>query len=124
MTVRAGGCFCKKIRYEFTDGDYLVVNCHCTQCRKTSAAAFVTWVIMSKGNFRFTAGTPAILESSDKGRRHFCRDCGTPLVFESKERTHQLDITSCSLDDPEAYPPTEEAYTDTRLSWLDRSGAQ
>lgn len=122
MTTYSGGCFCGNIRYQFTGGNYLVVNCHCTMCRRTSAAPFVTWVIMPKENFRFTRGTPAILESSDKGRRHFCRDCGTPLVFESRERTHQFDITSCSLDEPDVWPPTEDAYTDTRLAWLSHTG--
>lgn len=122
MTTSTGGCFCAKVRYAVDDGDYLVVNCHCTMCRRTSAAAFVTWVIMPKERFRFTAGQPATLESSAKGRRLFCRDCGTPLVFESKERTHQIDITACSLDDPEAWPPTEDAYVDTRLSWLAHGG--
>ena len=114
-----GGCFCQKIRYGFEAGDYLVVNCHCTMCRKTSAAAFVTWVIMPREAFRFTKGNPAVLESSAKGRRHFCRDCGTPLVFESLERTHQMDITTCSLDDPDTFVPTDGAYKDTRLHWLD-----
>ena len=112
-----GGCFCGKVRYSFDEGDYLVVNCHCTMCRRTSAAPFVTWVIMPRENFQFTAGTPAVLESSEKGRRLFCKDCGTPMVFESKERSHQVDVTVCSLDMPKAFPPSEDAYTETRLDW-------
>ena len=119
-----GGCFCRKVRYAFEQGDYLVVNCHCTMCRKTSAAPFVTWVIMPKNNFNFTSDEPAVLESSNKGKRHFCRNCGTPLVFESSERAEQMDITTCSLDDPEAWPPTEDAYTETRLDWLAHTGIE
>jgi hypothetical protein len=120
--IYSGGCFCGKIRYQFSDGEYLVANCHCTICRKTSAAPFVTWVIMPRERFAFTASEPGILESSSKGRRLFCRDCGTPLVFASNERNHKIDVTTCSLDEPEAWPPTEDAYTDTRLAWLTHSG--
>lgn len=119
-----GGCFCGKVRYVFAPGDYLVVNCHCTMCRKTSAAAFVTWVIMPREKFRFTRGEAAILESSPRGRRHFCRDCGTPLAFESKERTHLMDVTTCSLDRPEEFVPVDGAYKDTKLAWLEQSGVK
>lgn len=116
-----GGCYCQKIRYTLTEGNYLVANCHCTICRKTSAAPFVPWIILPAENFHFSRGEPAMLESSNKGTRYFCRDCGTPLLFKSRERSHQVDLTVCSLDKPELFPPMEDAYTDTRLEWSTNS---
>ena len=41
-----GGCFCGAIRYEIDEGKHVVANCHCTLCRKTSAAPFVTWMVV------------------------------------------------------------------------------
>jgi hypothetical protein len=29
-----------------------------------------------------------------------------------------IDITTCSLDDPEAVPPREHIWTSSRLSWM------
>jgi hypothetical protein len=35
-----------------------------------------------------------------------------------------MDITTCSLEDPEAWPPTEDAYSETRLDWLAHIGIE
>jgi hypothetical protein len=114
-----GGCFCGAIRYEFGAGDYRVVNCHCTMCRRTSGAPFVTWVVVPRASFRYVAGSPRQLRSSERGTREFCRDCGTPLVFFESGRPDQLDVTVGSLDEPARFPPAAAVHTDTRLGWLD-----
>jgi len=86
-----GGCFCKKTCYEIKTADHLVVNCHCSMCRKISAAPFVTWLVVAKEAFGYVKGSPKVLRSSEKGSREFCGDCGTPLTFCSSER-HTTDI--------------------------------
>jgi len=113
-----GGCFCGSIRYEIPEGDYLVVNCHCTMCRKTSAAAFVTWIIVPSESFQYLSGNPKSLQSSTKATRHFCPDCGTPLAFFTEERPENTDVTTGSLDNPEQAIPTADVYEDSKLSWL------
>jgi hypothetical protein len=116
-----GGCFCGAIRYTFEGGDYPVASCHCSMCRKTSAAPFVTWVVVPASAFRYLQGEPETLRSSTHGTRYFCSSCGTPLVCVNATHPDIVDVTSCSLDAPEDYPPTLAVHKDTRLSWLDRS---
>lgn len=113
-----GGCFCGKIRYEITDGEYRVVNCHCTMCRKTSAASFVSWILVPRKAFRYLTGEPKQLQSSAKASRDFCADCGTPLSFSTDEHADKIDITSCSLDDPELAIPSVDVHEESRLAWL------
>jgi hypothetical protein len=50
----------------------------------------------------------------------FCGTCGTPLVFEHRAFPEELDITLCSLDEPESIPPRDHTYLRSRLSWIDR----
>ena len=114
-----GGCFCGAIRYEFEEGEYRVVNCHCTMCRRTSGAPFVTWVVVPPSAFRYVRGAPKWLKSSDRGTREFCGECGTPLVFFESGRADQRDVTVGSLDQPEAFRPSGAVHKDTRLAWLD-----
>lgn len=91
-------------------------------CRRTSAAPFVSWLVVDKNAFVYTAGEPAVLNSSDTGTRYFCRACGTPIACINTNHTEWIDVTVGSLDEPNRYPPTKEVYTDTRLGWLPHVG--
>jgi hypothetical protein len=121
-----GGCFCGNIKYEFEPGDYRVADCHCTMCRRTSGAPYVTWVVVPEDKFSYTSsqpeGKPVILKSSKNAQREFCSACGTPLVFRDTERSGTVDITVGSLREPEAFPPEKDVCADTKLSWLRQSG--
>src|SRR5687767_12371984 len=37
-----GGCLCGAVRYEAAGQPYNITHCHCTDCRRSSGAAFVT----------------------------------------------------------------------------------
>lgn len=113
-----GGCFCGTVRYEIDDGDYRAGHCHCTMCRRTSGAPYVTWLVVPKQRFRYTGAEPAQLESSAHGRRYFCASCGTPVVCVVDGHPDYVDITVGSLDTPEVIVPDFELYADTKLPWV------
>jgi hypothetical protein len=120
MTAAAvgGGCFCGAIRYEFAPGEYAAGNCHCSMCRRTSAAPYVAWVVVPHDAFRYTRGTPRQLSSSEHGKRYFCELCGTHLACVIADHPEIVDVTIGSLDDPEQFVPSFELHTDTRLRWV------
>jgi hypothetical protein len=119
-----GGCFCGAIRYAFASGNYPAANCHCSMCRRTSAAPYVAWVVVPHNAFHYRAGTPAVLKSSRHGCRYFCARCGTHLACFIDSHPDVIDVTIGSLDQPEAFIPRIDVHTDTRLSWLSPSGEQ
>ena len=112
-----GGCFCGAIRYQFAEPIVASVNCHCTMCRRTSAAPFVSWLVVPEPQFEWTSGSPALLQSSADGTRYFCAKCGSPLVCINAGHPEWVDVTVGSLDDPERFPPDRDVFTDTRLPW-------
>jgi len=59
-----GGCFCGRIRYETTAAPFHETNCHCSICRRTSGAPFVTWFSVPRSEFRLVSGEPARFEST------------------------------------------------------------
>ena len=59
---------------------------------------------------------PHAYRSSAQATRTFCRACGTPLTFESTRYPDEIDITTCSLDDPEQVPPRD--HTRRRPTFL------
>jgi len=113
-----GGCFCGDIRYEAAGTPFHLTNCHCSICRRTTGAPFVTWFSVPRREFRFLHGAPTHFRSTPKGVRTFCPRCGTQLTFEHEGAPHEIDVTTCSLDDPGRLPPEDHTRTSSRLRWI------
>jgi len=113
-----GGCFCGRIRYEVAGRPFHETNCHCSICRHTTGAPFVAWFSVRPSEFRFVEGDPSHFRSSGKGSRSFCPHCGTQLTFQADDHPDEVDITTCSLDHPEAVPPRDHTYTSGKVQWI------
>jgi len=113
-----GGCFCGAIRYETAGTPFHQTNCHCSICRRTTGAPFVAWFSVPRSEFRLVQGTPARFRSTPKGMRSFCPTCGTQLTFEHDDASGEIDVTTCSLDDPELLPPKDHTCTSSKLGWV------
>lgn len=113
-----GGCFCGAIRYEVDGAVSDETVCHCSICRRTTGAPAVAWFTVLHRDFRFVQGTPARFRSSGKGTRTSCPGCGTQLTFQHDDFLDEIDVTTCSLDEPERVPPLDHTFTRSRLSWL------
>jgi len=113
-----GGCLCGAIRYRVTAQPYHLTHCHCTLCRRASGAPFVTWFSVPTDGFFVTHGEPVRYRSSVAAVRSFCGRCGTQLTFQRDDAPSEVDITACSLDDPEALTPEDHTFTRSRLTWI------
>jgi hypothetical protein len=113
-----GGCFCGQIRYEAAGGPFHETVCHCSICRRTTGAPFVAWFSVRRSGFRLVRGAPMRFRSTAKGTRTFCPQCGTQLTFEHDDFADEIDVTTCSLDDPAVLPPKDHTRTSSRLAWI------
>ena len=118
MAKAAGGCFCGAVRYEADGACSNSMVCHCQSCRRAAAAPVVAWVTFPASGFRFTKGRPKEFRSSARVVRAFCSDCGTPLTYRHDGRPAELDVTTGSLDDPNAFPPTHHSWLSHDLAWV------
>ena len=109
---------CGAVRYQAPAPPIHQVLCHCVDCRRGAGAQAVAWVTFSARSFSFTAGEPVRYRSSPPVVRTFCGRCGTSLTYEAEERPNDIDVTTASLDDPEAFPPTKEVFAEQKLSWV------
>jgi len=115
--ILAGGCFCGALRYEVTAAPFNQSNCHCSMCRRSSAAPFMAWFSAPRIGVRFTQGTLNYFRSSAAAQRGFCGNCGTQLTFE-EDGAEEIDLSLCSLDDPEQLPPLDHIHTVSQLTWI------
>ena len=116
--MREGGCFCGAVRYRVEGAPIRVTHCHCTHCRGTSGAAFLTWAVFEESRFRIVKGTPGRCQSRPGASRQFCAGCGTQLTFRDVEAPGTIDVTACSLDRPEELHPEDHVWADRLLPWI------
>ncbi len=113
-----GRCYCGAVRFQATQAPISQVNCHCSNCRRAAGAQSVAWVTVNRVNFRFEKGTPRRYRTDTGAWRTFCDTCGTSLTYEIDTRPEEIDITTGSLDLPEAFPPSKDFYTEEKLPWV------
>lgn len=112
-----GGCFCGRIRYSVEGPAAARTLCHCRSCRHATGGASVGWAVFPKSNLRVLSGEVRWHSSSPGIRWGFCGGCGTLVFYERDSRPDHADVTTVTLDEPNAFPPTVEIWTQDKLEW-------
>lgn len=113
-----GGCACGAVRYEVTGPAFNATLCHCVDCRRTSGAPAFAWFSVASAALRWTGAAPARRASSPGVERCLCGRCGTPLTWQRTDVPADIDIATCSLDDPTLAPPQDHTFAAQRLPWV------
>ena len=116
--VRSGGCQCGAVRYEASGEPIVVALCHCSMCRRASAAPAVAWAMYEEAQVRMTHAAPTIYQSSTEARRGFCASCGTQISFTADYIPGLIDLTVGSFDRPQDLPPSLHYWESRRLPWV------
>jgi hypothetical protein len=115
--VAEGGCLCNSIRYRITAVPLAQGRCHCRSCRLAAGAPSVAWIVLGRSDFTFVTGEPIRYRSSPSVVRSFCGKCGTPLTYQHDDSPDSIDVTTATLDRPDAFPPTREVWTEHKVAW-------
>ena len=112
-----GGCLCGKTRYRLTAQPTSLGDCHCMDCRRASAAPYVTWGKVPREALELTRGELRRVVHAER-LRDFAACCGTPLFFRETAEAALVDFTVASLDDPAPFAPKKVLWTEDRLPWV------
>ena len=116
--VVEGGCFCGSVRYEVRGRPANTMVCHCLSCRRVAGAPVVAWLTFPETHFRITKGKPTTFKSSAPVVRSFCPACGTGITYQRESNAGYIDVTTASLDNPNAYPPTHHSWLEDDIGWV------
>lgn len=119
MRTVEGGCLCGAVRYRIQGEPLVSVTCQCRSCRRASGAALVPWLHLDTAQLTFLAGAPVEFQSSPAVTRTFCGQCGTPLTYRRSDYGPTIDVTTCTLDEPDLFPPVAHVWTSHRLRWVE-----
>jgi hypothetical protein len=104
-----GGCLCGDVRIVASGRPHRVGLCHCLDCRKHHGALFYAAAIFPREAVRTEGETRAY------AGRHFCPRCGSSVFATSGA---DIEVHLGTLDAPDRFIPTYEAWTIRRETWL------
>ncbi len=112
-----GGCLCGGVRYRLHVRPKQGSDCHCEDCRRASAAPYVTWCSVPSKAIEVLSGELRRVLYADR-LRSFASCCGTPLFIQDEVGSEWIDVTVASLDDPKTFPPEAAIWTEDKLPWV------
>src|SRR4051812_49887417 len=110
----AGGCLCGKMRYRLGESVRAGSICYCVDCRRASGAPGVAWVAVRRREFFLLSGELKRIQHA-KRIRSFADCCGAPITVQDADGSEWIDVTTCSMDNPELHPPQAAVWTEDCL---------
>ena len=76
----AGKCYCGAVHYAVADAFVYAMNCHCSNCRRTTGSAFKPFAGIERAKLRVTQGEDDLLiYGHDNAGNMHCGKCGSLL---------------------------------------------
>jgi hypothetical protein len=113
-----GSCLCASIQYEVADAFRYALNCHCSQCRRATGAAFKPFGGVEADRLRVTAGQQHLGTFGDpQGHDAHCKVCGSLLYSLVRDGTF-VHVTYGTLIDEPTLAPTAHIFVGSKAPWF------
>lgn len=120
--VVRGSCLCAGVRYELGGELRLIVNCHCSRCRKARSAAHASNLFARAEALHFVRGEELLESFKVPDAEHFnatfCRVCGSPLPRLAAGREF-VGVPAGSLDDDPGARERMHIFCGSRAPWFE-----
>ena len=117
----SGSCLCGAVAFAATELPRRVVNCYCSLCRRSRAAAFSSTLLVPRETFRWERGEARIrsyaLPPHSKYRTNFCADCGSPVPLAAGSEAAML--PAGAIDTPLPPLPAVHVYVGPKAPWYE-----
>ncbi|MFI5000517.1 MAG: GFA family protein [Reyranellales bacterium] len=114
----AGRCFCGAVHYTVADQFLYAMNCHCSNCRRTTGSAFKPFAGIERDKLAVTRGGDSLLiVGDDKGHDAHCRACGSLLYSVVRDGRFVHVTLGTLLDDP-SIRPTRHIFVGSKAPWF------
>ncbi len=119
-----GGCHCAAVRYTVQGSPTETYHCHCSVCRKSYGAVFVTFSVFPRNAFSIDEGEDNVVTyDTPNAHRRFCRTCGCHVVEVPRDGAEEVYVPAATLDGG-AYPGHPEGaikhvFVGSRVPWYE-----
>jgi hypothetical protein len=120
VTVRTltGKCFCGAVRYAVPDAFLYAMNCHCSNCRRTTGSAFKPFAGIERSKLIVTEGLDKLLVFGDEAANDtHCKLCGSLLYSVVRDGAFVHVAMGTLVDDP-TIRPTRHIFVGSKAPWF------
>ena len=120
-----GSCLCGEVVIELNGAITDIIHCHCSLCRKASGTAYATNGFIQASDLRIVKGEACIsfYESKPGRRRHFCKNCASPLYSSNNADETRLRLRLGVLDSDICERPISHNFITSKANWDDLDAA-
>jgi hypothetical protein len=116
--VLAGECFCGTVRYAVPDAFEYALNCHCSNCRRTTGSAFKPFAGIVRDRFSVTRGEDNLMIHGDATNHDaHCRRCGS-LLYSLVRGGAFVHVAMGTLVDSPSIRPTAHIFVGSKAPWF------
>src|SRR3984957_10294167 len=117
VRILSGKCLCGVVRYEVEDQFRYCLNCHCSNCRRTTGAAFKPFAGIERDKLRITCGADRLLIYGEESRHDaHCGTCGS-LLYSLVGEAQFVHVTLGTLVDSPSIRPSAHIYVGSKAAW-------
>jgi len=118
MPKLTGKCLCGKVSFSADTEIKMMANCHCSDCRAATGAAYGTLVFVDETALSIS-GTPKVFKhKSDSGsdmEKLFCPDCGSQMFGRNSNRPGVVSVRAGVLDQSDLVKPAVNVYLSSKI---------
>jgi hypothetical protein len=114
----AGGCLCGAVCYSVNDEFAYALNCHCSNCRRSTGSAFKPFAGIEREKLQITQGEDEVLIFGDAKASHDvrCKRCGS-LMFSVVRDGAFVHVTLGTLADTPSIRPSAHIFVGSKAPW-------
>ncbi len=114
-----GKCECGAVRYEVADAFRYAANCHCSNCRASTGAAFKPFAGIEREQLTLTDGADGLLVIGEEDGNHTrCAACGSLLYSVVRDGAY-VHVALGSLVDEPSIRPDHHIFVGSKAPWYE-----
>lgn len=118
VRVLSGKCLCGAVQYEVKDQFLYSLNCHCSNCRRTTGAAFKPFAGIERGKLLIRSGADQLLiYGTPLAHDSHCGECGS-LLYSLVRNAEYVHVTLGTLIDAPSIRPSAHIFVGSKAPWF------
>jgi hypothetical protein len=115
--ILTGECYCRAVRFEVWDAFSYAMNCHCSNCRRTTGAAFKPFAGIPQDRLRIVHGeNQRMIVGDDTTHDAHCACCGS-LLYSRVREGQWVHVAMGTLLDTPSIRPSAHIFVGSKAPW-------